>query len=252
MKLYDLPEEVLLKIFGYLQLPDLLRTVSPVCRRFRNICHCPALWRHFRFDVFYNKSRFDHIFLHANYFRSLSFVSYVGQLRMEVPEQYIEDGLCCCTQLRELDISYNLSIVNFKFLFKMPNLEILNMEYCCNVDAKTAVLALKSLQCPKKVVMALCEQFTMEQICEIFCSSSSFVHIDIENCTRVSVNSSKAILQANPGLKCFLFTPSWGPPPKWVELMAENGQVTFHADLDQMFDRCMYPKWLLPEELDEL
>ena len=188
MRLYDLREEALLKIFGYLQLPELLRTISPVCRRFRNICHCPALWRHFRFDVFYNKSRFDHIVLHAHYFRSLSFVSYVGQLKMEVPEQYIEDGLCCCTQLRELDISYNRSITNLTFLFKMPNLEILNIEYCCNVDAETAVQALKSLQRPKKVVMALCEPFTMKQICEIFPSDSSYVHIDVENCSHLSVS----------------------------------------------------------------
>ena len=252
MRLCDSPEEVLLKIFGYLHLPDLLRTVSPVCRKFRNVCHCPGLWRHFRFDVFYNKSRFDHIFQHAHYFRSLSFVSYVGQLKMEVPEQYIEDGFCRCTQLRELDISYSHSIVNLTFLFKMTNLEILNIEYCCNVDAETAVKALKSLQRPQKVFMALCEQFTMEQICEIFCCNSSYVHIDDENCSRLSVKSSKAILQANPELRCFMFTPSWGPPPKWVELLAKNGQVTFSGDLDRMFDRCMYSDWLLPEELEEL
>jgi len=125
---------------------------------------------------------------------------------MEVPEQYIEDGLCCCTQLRELDISYNRSIMNLTFLFKMPNLEILNIEYCCNVDAETAVQALKSLQRPKKVVMALCKQFTMEQICEIFCSNNSYVHIDVENCSHLSVKCSKAILQANLsyGVLCLL------------------------------------------------
>lgn len=142
--------------------------------------------------------------------------------------------------------------MNLTFLFKMPNLEILNIEYCCNVDAETAVQALKSLQRPKKVVMALCEQFTMEQICEIFCSNNSCEHIDVENCSHLSVKSSKAILQANPELRCFMFTPTWGPPPKWVELMAKNSQVTFSADLDRMFERCMYPDWLLPGELDEL
>ena len=250
MTLCDLPEEILLKIFGFLRLPDLLRHISPVCRRFRYICQYPTLWRHFCFDVYYTKSRFDQVFTHAHCFRSLSLVSYLGQLKQEVPPKYIEAALGRCSKLTELNISYNLTIQDLSFLQNMPNLEILTMEYCCNVDAQTAVQALKSLQHPKKVVLSMCEQFTKDQLCEILCSRSSYLHIDIEKCCRIPVKSVQTILNANPDLKCFMFTPSWGPPPKWVKLMAQNSQVSFSDDLESMFDRCMYPDWILPEEIE--
>lgn len=242
--------EILLKIFGFLDLLDILRNISPVCRRMQNICHNPTLWRNFCFDVYYTKARFDHVFEHAQCFRRLSFVSYLGQLRMEVPPKYIEGALSRCTKLTELNISYNSTIQNLSFLQNMPNLEILIMEYCCNVDAKTAVQALKSLPHPKKVAIAMCEQFTKDQLCDILCSRSSYVHIDIEQCCHIPVKSVQIILHANPSLKCFRFTPSWGPPPKWVELMAGNPEVSFSVDLESMFDRCMYPGWILPEEME--
>ena len=120
------------------------------------------------------------------------------------------------------------------------------MEHCCNVYAQTAVQVLKSLLKPKKVVLALCEQFKEDQFCDILCSSSSYVHIDIEKCCRTTVKSVKA----NPSLKSFLFMPSWGPPPKWVELMAENPDISFSSDVDCMFDRFMYPDWILPKEIE--
>ena len=208
--------------------------MSPVCRRMRNICHSPTLWRHFRFHVDYNKSCLDHVFHHAPFFRSLSFVSYLGQLRMEVSSEYIEAALSRCTKLTELDISYNQTIQNLSFINNMPNLDTLVMEYCCNIEAQTALQALKSLRCPKKVVLSVCEQFTVDQLQEIFCASNSYVHIDIEKSCNIPVKSVQAILRANSGLHCFFFTPSWGPPPKWVELMEDNLQVSFSAHLESM------------------
>ena len=177
-------------------------------------------------------------------------MSYLGQLRMEVSAKYIEEALSRCTELTELDISYNQSIQNMLFLLNMPNLETLVMEYCCSVEAQATVGALKSLRRPKKVVLSMCEQFTKDQLCEIFCNRSSYVHIDIANCCRFPLKSARAILQANSSLQCFIFTPSWGPPPKWVELMAEYPQVSFSDDLDLMYDRCMYPGCILPEEME--
>ena len=179
----------ILKIFGFLRLPDLLRNISPVCRRFRYICHYPTLWRHFCFDANYTKSRFDQVFTHAHCFRRLSLVSYLGQLKQEVPPKYIEAALGRRTNLTELNISYNLTIQDLSFLQNMPNLEILTMEYCCNVDAQTAVQALRSLQHPKKVVLSMCEQFTKDQLCKILCSRSSCLHIDIEKCCHIPVKS---------------------------------------------------------------
>lgn len=87
----------------------------------------------------------------------------------------------------------------------MKLLESINMEYCCNVDAETAVQAIKSLEQPKKVVLSLCKQFTKEQLCEIFLSGS-YVHIEIEQCSCLTVKAVKVIIHANPDLRCFLFT----------------------------------------------
>lgn len=134
---------------------------------------------------------------------------------------YIGDALSRCTQLLDLDISYNLSIRNLSFIFQMPKLEILNMEYCCNVDAVTAVLGLKQLQNPKKVILSLCEQFSADQLCTILLSSSSFEHIDVEKCSPLSVKLVRAILTTNPSIKNLMFSPSWGPPPRWVKLVAQ-------------------------------
>ena len=44
---------------------------------------------------------------------------------MEVSPKYIEEALSLCTELRELDISYNQTIQKMSFLFNMPNLETL-------------------------------------------------------------------------------------------------------------------------------
>ena len=61
---------------------------------------------------------------------------------MEVSAKYIEEALSRCTELTELDISYNQSIQNMSFLLNMPNLETLVMEYCCSVEAQATVGAL--------------------------------------------------------------------------------------------------------------
>ena len=151
-------------MFKLVPLPD-LRGISPLFKRLKDVCHLPSLWKHFNFNVIYNKSCFDHVFEHAGCFRSLHFTGDMRQLSMEVTMNYIEDALSRCTQLLDLDISYNLSIRNLSFIFQMPKLQILNMEYCCNVDAVTAVLGLKQLQNPKKVILSLCEQFSADQLC---------------------------------------------------------------------------------------
>lgn len=179
-----------MKIFRLVPLPDLIRGISPVCRRSRDICHLPSLWRHFKFNVVYNKSLFDHVFEHAKCFRSLHFTCDMGQLKMELTTNYIEEALSRCTQLLQLDISYNLSIRNLSFILQMPKLEILNMEYCCNVDPVTAVMALRQLKNPKKVVLSLCEQFSEDQLCKIF------LNIDVEKCSRLPVKSIRAFLTA--------------------------------------------------------
>lgn len=210
---------MLVKIFMLIPLPDLIRGISPLCRRLRDICHLPFLWRHFKYDLFYNKWRFDHIFEHAEYFHSLQFTYDMGKLKMEMTTGYIEEGLSRCTQLLELDISYNLSIRNLNFILKMPKLEILNMEYCCNVDPVTAVTALKTMQKPWRVILSLCEQFSEDQLCRLFLSSSSYEHIDVEKCSCLSVKSVRSVLAANPNIKSLMFSPSWGPPPRWMKLI---------------------------------
>ena len=67
----------------------------------------------------------------------------MGKLKMEITAGYLEESLSRCTQLLKLDINYNLSIRNLNFILKMPKLELLDMEYCCNVDPDAAVTALK-------------------------------------------------------------------------------------------------------------
>ena len=93
-------------------------------------------------------------------------------------------------------------------------------------------LSHKSLQHPKKVVLSMCEQFTKDQLCEILYGRSSYVHIDIEECCRIPVKSVQTILDAN------------------LNQMAQNSQVSFSGDLGSMFDQCMHPGWILPEEIE--
>ena len=146
--LCDLPVEVLLKIFSFLHLPDFLMNLLPIRKRFQHICDNQTLWRHFCFTVDYTRSSFDHIFQH--FFRSFSFVGYMGQLKLEVQPEYIEATIGWCIELTELHISYNCIIQNLSFLLNMPNLATFTMKHCCNVDAQTAVQALKKLPKPKE------------------------------------------------------------------------------------------------------
>ena len=140
LTLCDIPVEVLLKIFSFLHLPDFFRNLLPLRKRFQHICDSQTLWRHLR-------SSFDHIFQHAHFFRSFSFVGYMGQLKLEVQPEYIEATIGWCIELTELNISYNCIIQNVSFLLNMPNLV---MEHCCNVHAQTAVQAFKKLPKPKE------------------------------------------------------------------------------------------------------
>ena len=163
---------------------------------------------------------------------------------------YLEESLSRCTQLLELDISYNLAIrnLNFACILKMPKLENLNMEYCCNVDPVAVLAALKTMQKPQRVISSLSEQFSEDQLCKLFLSSSSYEHIDVEKCSRLSVKSVRSILAANSNIKSLMFSPSWGPPPRWVKLTSQYSHVLFSTDIDLMFERYMYPEWLLPGE----
>ena len=148
LTLCDLPVEVLLKIFSFLHLPDFLRNLLPIQKRFQHICDSQTLWRHFCFAVDCTRSSFDHIFQH--FFRSFSFVGYMGQLKLEVQPEYIEATIGWCIELTELHISYNCIIQNLSFLLNMSNLATFTMKHCCNVDAQTAVQALKKLPKPKE------------------------------------------------------------------------------------------------------
>lgn len=89
----------------------------------------------------------------------------------------------------------------------MPRLEILNMEYCCDVDPVAAVTALKTMQKPQRVILSLCEQFSEDQLYELFLSSSSYEHIDVEKCSCLSVKSVRSILAAKPNIKSLMFSP---------------------------------------------
>lgn len=121
LTLCDLPVEVLLKIFGFLHLPD-LRNLLSIRKRFQHICDSPTLWRYFCFAVDYTRSSLDHIFQHAHFLRSFSVVGYIGQLKLEVQPEYIEATIGWCIELTELHISYNCTIQNLSFLLNMPNL----------------------------------------------------------------------------------------------------------------------------------
>lgn len=168
LTLCDLPVEVLLNIFSFLHLPDFLRNLLPIRKRFQHICDSQTLWRHFCFAVDYTRSSFDHIFQHAHFFRSFSFVGYMGQLKLEVQPDYIEATIGWCIELTELHISYNCITQNLSFLLNMPNLETFTMEHCCNVDAQSAVQAFKSFQNPKKIVLSLSEQLTKDSLKKYF------------------------------------------------------------------------------------
>ncbi|KAJ8319296.1 hypothetical protein KUTeg_004387 [Tegillarca granosa] len=135
--LEKLPEVIIVNIFKYIQLTDLLQNVSKTCKTFYNIIRQNSvLWKHFYFEEFnvveLSESQLQSILTHSVQFRE--FLIPETELKLEVPtiDLLFTNHFCNSKFLYWLDLTY-CRLSTLGFLKCLTNLEILNLSNCVNL-----------------------------------------------------------------------------------------------------------------------
>lgn len=131
----DLPDLILVQILQNITLEDLLKTVSPVCKRLHSIIHSKTkLWRYVSFEGELNLSIEDlrNLLSHAPVF--WTFLLPFAHLRCSAPDidLLLIQGLSASKSLYWLDLS-DCQLSSLCFLKCLPELEILNISGCKNL-----------------------------------------------------------------------------------------------------------------------
>lgn len=133
--LLSLPDLTLVKILQYIDLSELLISVTKTCKRLNEIINCNyVLWRHisFEFEVIIPKDTLERIINHSIGF--WTFLIPFAELKLEVPEidWLFVNGFCRAKELYWLDLT-NCKISTLCFLKCLPNIQILNVSGCNNL-----------------------------------------------------------------------------------------------------------------------
>lgn len=137
--LLELPIIVLLKILRFIDLPELLKSVSKVCRYLNITVNTNSiLWEHFQWDypISVGKVDLERIFQKSKYFQTFLFPP-GSTVKCSVPEfDYIlTKNFERADKLYWLDLA-ETPLSTLGFLCCCPNLNILNLSNCQNLTDK--------------------------------------------------------------------------------------------------------------------
>lgn len=133
-----LPDEVLLRLFSYLPLIDLLRTVVPVCKRFEALIKTNSiLWRYFNFDdleheIIFSKNIWETAMSHINSCVEFSIPHAMYTFPKVAPTLDITLNLSR-SHIQHLDIT-GCPVSTLCFLRNLPCLETLIISECNNLS----------------------------------------------------------------------------------------------------------------------
>ncbi|CAC5384821.1 unnamed protein product [Mytilus coruscus] len=136
LPILDLPDVPLIRIFFFLDLEDLVLVVNRVCQRFYHLIKStPVLWRVFEFywPQIIKEEDLPYIFRHSKSFRvfNIGYCTYTG--RLSVLDYSFISNLSCARKLTWLNLT-RTSISSTCFLQYLPNLEILDLSDCHNLN----------------------------------------------------------------------------------------------------------------------
>ena len=136
MSIEDLPDVPLIRIFFFLDLENLLLIINRVCTRFYNLHEkTPVLWKICEFyeHLIIKEEDFPYIFQHAikfNFF-NIIYCTYTGHHYSF--DYYCVTKLSNSNQLTWLNLT-GTPISTTCFLQLLPNLEILDLSQCPNLN----------------------------------------------------------------------------------------------------------------------
>lgn len=159
--------------------------------------------------ISYNKTTFDAIFCHAEFFKHLYFNGDFKHLVLQVSMEYIYKTLATCCNVIVLDLTSNFIIEDISFIVYLPLLQDLSIEWCVNLKPVTARAVLTSEDiCPnlKMLNMRKCDQFTKFDILSIAFFRSSLEKLNISDVERYSVQCVRNIVEILPCLETLIIS----------------------------------------------
>lgn len=257
--LTDLPPELLEQIFRHLTVQDCLMGIGRVCRRFRSLVQCSGdIWKTLETDAELSVDAFQFVIVkHAKHFQKLALRFSQKQVRYKSPDMYIETILARCENVNSLDLSYNTSIITLNFVSSMISLKYLYLTGCTGIDPINMARYIKHCKTLRVINISNCIQLRYEHISTLVDAIIALPFLEVLNAEstfdcQFTVENASKLLQRKT-LKELAVTPTWGPPPVWVELMSLYAEhVKFGGDLMSQFERINLPNYLYPDEQEEL
>ena len=201
--LTSLPDLVLVKIFSYFTISELLQTVARTCKHLNSIVECNStLWSRFAPDWFslVTKEQLHRILRHSVALTefAIPYGSYMC-LAPDIDFLFITE-LSNAKSLTWLDIT-DCPVSTLCFLKFLPNIEILNVSDCKNlVDADFHVLKFCGKLCQLYVSFTKVTPDTLLSVCD----SLTLIVLDVSG---IPLNFRQCERLLHPGLVYFQFTP---------------------------------------------
>ena len=224
----SLPLQVLLEIVKWFTLEERMTQLAPVCRYFYNVLHDFSLWRTVNSNAKFTLCSFNSLFMrHARDLRHLVFRYSQKSLTLYTDEFFIEKSLMNCTNLISLDLGNNTSIFSLFFIRYMPFLKRLDITGCQNIAVDSIVTSPLRKETLEVLRMPNCFQVDGKFLVNIVRSLPRIKVVDSRDCGQILVEQARDILQNCKQVEYFSFSPAWGPPDLWAELLSQYKHVKF-------------------------
>jgi len=190
LNINDLPVEILLHLFSYFTQRELLLTVAPVCRMWRDLADDPVYWRTLSFDLSnecVTSGTLQNCFARSRLLQSLEIIG--GRYSRFLLSA--ADIVCCasyCEKVSDLQLRF-ISTLDLEFIaavvHNFPQLEHLNVEGCEQIDHK-CILCMCDLSHLRRLNIAHCTQLMDKTLDIISCYLPQLQALNIDGLNQIS------------------------------------------------------------------
>ncbi|KAK3595438.1 hypothetical protein CHS0354_003433 [Potamilus streckersoni] len=198
-----LPSSLLLHIFSYLSLFDILRKASLVCKYWYNLCRDPSLWRYL--NLGYQMKLTDQVLGQLSLFSERVIYVDLTDCRF-LTNTGIRALLNRCRYLQTLKLMRCLDITDDAFIGldigkASPHIQKLHFEGCSRLTDKTIIQFAKG--CPDIQLLHLnhCNRMTDEGIVTLAENCHKLKRLLLDHCQMVTDDSARALAHNCPDLE---------------------------------------------------
>ena len=231
----SLPDDILVRVFFFIPLDQLLLNVSLVCKRFYQLCHHPQLWKVFPpagfcRPMYYNRSTVSQISAHSQHLRNIKLT---GSFDPSFRSGFLEDLLASFHHIRYLDLTQNQWVRSLSFLTSMPRIEKLIIDHCCKIDPEGAAGHLSSCKQITFLSMYGCSQFERANLLDVIKQIPIIEYLNMEDCCPLDCNDTLTVLTSCPELSAIQLTPAHHHGNMWLSTLSQRPTVTYEVALKE-------------------